>query len=192
MRLSGQHGDEYAEGLKGPGNKERITMKKIQEWADKLSVLISSLMIAAMMFILVFNIIMRFVPGVGGVRWYMESSQYLNVWAMLLVGIQITIRGTHLRVEIIDALVKKSAVGQKVVKVLNDIFILLFYVIAAYASFQLATKAKQAVSTMPNFTMGQVYMMMPVAYGLSALAVIIELIVFFREFGKSEQAKEDK
>ncbi len=167
-------------------------MKKIQEWADKLSVLISSLMIAAMMFILVFNIIMRFVPGVGGVRWYMESSQYLNVWAMLIVGIHITVRGTHLRVEVIDSLVKNSAAGQKIVKLLNDLFILLFYIIAAYASFQLATKAKQAVSTMPKFTMGQVYMMMPIAYGLSALAVIIELIVFFREFGKKEQAKEEK
>ena len=169
-----------------------MAMKNIQAWADKASVFISSLMIGVMMFILVFNIIMRFIPGIGGVRWYMESSQYLNVWAMLLVGIQITVRGTHLRVEVIDSLVKKSETGRKVIKVLNNLFILLFYIIAARASFEFAIKAKQAVSTMPGFTMGQVYMMMPVAFGLSALAVIVELIVFFSDFGNKEQAKEGK
>ncbi len=165
-------------------------MKKVQEWTDKISTLISVLMTAAMMFILVFNIVMRLIPKIGGVRWYMESSQYLNVWAMVVIGIQITVRGTHLRVEVIDALVRKSAVGQKIVKVLNEIFIILFYLIAAYSSFQLASKAKQAVSTMPQFTMGQVYALLPAAFFLSALAGVIDLIVYFQEFGKKEGNKE--
>ena len=169
-------------------------MKKLQQWIDKISTAVSVLMIAAMMFILVFNIVMRLIPKIGGVSWYMESSQYLNVWAMVIIGIQITVTGGHLRVEVIDALVKNSPAGKKFVKVIDELFIILFYVIAAYASFLLATKAKQAVSTMPQFNMGQVYALMPVGYALSALAAIVDLIVYFQEDGKPAEAggKEDK
>ena len=164
-------------------------MKKLQIWIDKISSVISAGMIGAMMFILVFNIIMRLIPKIGGVSWYMESSQYLNVWAMVIIGIQITATGGHLRVEVIDALVKNSPMGQKAVKVIGEVFIILFYIVAAYDSFLLATRAKQAVSTMPQFTMGQVYAMMPVAYGLAAAAGIVDLIVYFQEFGGKPQAK---
>ena len=115
----------------------RISMKKLQQWIDKISTAVSVLMIAAMMFILVFNIVMRLIPKIGGVSWYMESSQYLNVWAMVIIGIQITVTGGHLRVEVIDALVKNSPAGKKIVKVIDELFIILFYVIAAYASFLL-------------------------------------------------------
>ncbi len=169
-------------------------MKKLQQWIDKISTAVSVLMIAAMMFILVFNIVMRLIPKIGGVSWYMESSQYLNVWAMVIIGIQITVTGGHLRVEVIDALVKNSPAGKKIVKVIDELFIILFYVIAAYASFLLATKAKQAVSTMPQFNMGQVYALMPVGYALSALAAVVDLIVYFQESGKPAEAggKEDK
>ena len=149
-------------------------------------------MTGAMMFILVFNIVMRLIPKIGGVSWYMESSQYLNVWAMLIIGMQITVRGTHLRVEVIDALVKNSPLGQKIVKVIDEAFIILFYVLATYASYQLATKAKQAVSTMPKFTMGQVYTMMPIAFALSAVAAVIHLIVYFGESGRTTEQTENK
>ncbi len=166
-------------------------MKAIQKWTDLIATFISSVMIGLMMFILVFNIIMRFVPNVGGVKWYMESSQYLNVWAMVIIGIQITVQGTHLRVEVIDALVKNSPFGKKLVKVIDELFIILFYVIAAYASFLLATKAKQAVSTMPQFNMGQVYALLPVAFALSAVAAIVDLIVYFQESGKESKKGEE-
>ena len=167
-------------------------MKKLQVWTDKCATLISAVMIGLMMFILVFNIIMRLIPKIGGVAWYMESSQYLNVWAMVIIGIQITVMGTHLRVEVIDALVRKSPIGQKLVKVIDELFIILFYIVAAYASYLLATKAKQAVSTMPQFTMGQVYWMMPIAYVLSAVAGVVDLIVYLQNGGADQEEKPDE
>ena len=54
-------------------------MKKLQDWIDKVAVTISAIQLAIMMIILVVNIILRYTPGVGGVKWYMESTQYLNV-----------------------------------------------------------------------------------------------------------------
>ncbi|MDD3367491.1 MAG: TRAP transporter small permease subunit [Lachnospiraceae bacterium] len=152
-------------------------MVKVQEWVDKVATFISAVMCGAMIVILLANIILRFIPNIGGFSWYMESSQYLNVWSMLIVGMQITVRGTHLRVELIDTLVEKSPVAQKIVKIFNELMIILFYMLATYSGYQLSTKAKQAVSTMQQFTMGQVYSMIPIACGLCAVAAVIDLIV---------------
>ena len=41
----------------------------------------------------------------------------------------------------------------------------------------LASKAKQAISTMPSFTMGQVYIMFPIAGIICAVASVINIII---------------
>jgi len=156
-------------------------VKTIQEKTDKITTIISSVLLAAMMIILFANVVLRYVPKVGGFKWYMEGSQYLNVWAMFIIGIQITVKHTHLKVEVLDSLVANSKIGQIIVKIFNSLMILLFYVITGYSGVVLATKAKQAVSTMPKFTMGQVYFMIPVACFISALAVIVDLIVSLQD-----------
>jgi len=152
-------------------------MLKAREWMDRISTAISAFMCAVMMIILLCNVILRYLPGIGGFRWYMESSQYLNVWAMFIIGAQISVKGTHLRVEVIDTIVSKSKMAKNIVKVLNSATIILFYSISAYAGFELATKAKQAVSTMPEFTMGQVYMMIPIACIICAIAAFIDMLI---------------
>ncbi|MCR5272646.1 MAG: TRAP transporter small permease subunit [Lachnospiraceae bacterium] len=163
-------------------------MLKAKKVIDKATVIISSLMIAAMMIILVCNVILRYIPGIGGFKWYMESSQYLNVWAMLIIGIEISMQSTHLHVEIVDSIVAKRPGAKKVVKVITSVFIALFYVVAAYSGYLLASKAKQAVSTMPAFTMGQVYTMIPIACILCAAATIFNMI--YELSGQDEKEKE--
>ena len=83
-------------------------MKKLQNALDKGSTLIAAVMCAAMMVILFANVVLRLIPNIGGFKWYMESSQYLNVWSMLIVGICITAKGTHLHVELVDAVAGKT------------------------------------------------------------------------------------
>ena len=61
-------------------------MKKLQTALDKGSTFIAAVMCAAMMIVLFANVVLRQVPNVGGFKWYMEGSQYLNVWSMLIVG----------------------------------------------------------------------------------------------------------
>ena len=56
-------------------------------------------------------------------------------------------------------------------------FIILFYVMVTYGGYQLCTRAKQAVSTMPQFTMGQVYTIFPIAGVLCILSAVLNLIV---------------
>ncbi|MGN0975745.1 MAG: TRAP transporter small permease [Gemmiger sp.] len=159
-------------------------MKKIQTALDRVTTLISALLCAVMMVILFANVVLRLTPGIGGFKWYMESSQYLNVWSMLIACAGITAKGTNLHVELVDSLVAKNATLQKIHKVLVSLFIALFYGVVAYSGFQLATRAKQAVSTMPQFTMGQVYVIFPIACTLCAVSAIVDMLVTLTE--KSE------
>lgn len=79
-------------------------MKKLQQTMDKITTMISSILCAAMMIILFANVVLRLIPSVGGFKWYMESSQYLNVWSMLIACIGINAMGTNLRVEVVDSI----------------------------------------------------------------------------------------
>ena len=150
-------------------------MKKLQNALDKGSTLIAAVMCAAMMIILFANVVLRLIPAVGGFKWYMEGSQYLNVWSMMIVGICITV------VELVDAVAAKNPILKKIHKVVTSAFIFLFYVMVTYSGWQLSTKAKQAVSTMPQFRMGQVYVIFVIAGVLCALSALVDLIVCITE-----------
>ena len=147
-------------------------MKKLQTTLDKITTLISAILCAAMMVILFANVVLRLIPGIGGFKWYMESSQYLNVWSMLIACIGINAMGTNLRVEVVDSILGKTPLGKKIVVIIRDVFIILFYVMVTYGGYQLCTRAKQAVSTMPQFTMGQVYTIFPIAGVLCILSAL--------------------
>jgi len=146
-------------------------VKKLQTTLDKITTLISAILCAAMMVILFANVVLRLIPGIGGFKWYMESSQYLNVWSMLIACIGINAMGTNLRVEVVDSILGKTPLGKKIV------VIILFYVMVTYGGYQLCTRAKQAVSTMPQFTMGQVYTIFPIAGVLCILSAVLNLVV---------------
>lgn len=154
-------------------------MKKLQDWIDKVAVTISAIQLAIMMIILVVNIILRYTPGVGGVKWYMESTQYLNVWSMFAVGISICVKNEHLNVNLLESMVK--GIGKKVIKCLVAFLTVLFYLGLAYATYLLATRANQEISTMPMFKMSLIYWFIPIASILSAVSTVIGLIVSLTE-----------
>lgn len=156
-------------------------MKKLQQTMDKITTLISSILCAAMMIILFANVVLRLIPSVGGFKWYMESSQYLNVWSMLIACVGINAMGTNLRVEVVDSIFGRTTLGKKLVVLIRDVFIILFYVLVTYSGWQLCTRAKQAVSTMPQFTMGQVYTIFPIAGVICIIGAVVNLIVELTE-----------
>ena len=119
----------------------------------------------------------------------MESSQYLNVWSMLIACIGINAMGSNLRVEVVDSIFGKTAFGKKMLAIIRNVFIALFYIMVTYGGFQLCTRAKQAVSTMPQFTMGQVYLIFPIAGALCALSAILNLIVELTEKPEGGESK---
>lgn len=149
---------------------------KVQKVVDEVMTAIAAILIAIMFIVIIANVILRLIPAVGGFSWYMEFSQYANVWGMLIGAVGIACAGTNLRVEVIDSVLKKWKYGYRFTRMIIDIFELIFYIAMTYSGFMLATRAKQKVSTMPSFTMGQVYWIFPIAGVMCCIAIFIHIM----------------
>ena len=160
-------------------------LKKIQTWIDRITTGVAAVMIGVMFAVIIANVILRAIPAVGGFRWYMEFSQYANVWAMLIGAAGIAVQGTNLRVEAVDTLARRIPYGDKIAKIIVDIALIAFYCVIIRSGSMLSAKAIQAVSTMPNFKMGQVYSIFPAAGVLCIISAVVHLLVTLTE-------KEDK
>ena len=160
-------------------------LTKIQKTMDTVTTAIGAVLLAVMFLVIMANVVLRLIPNIGGFSWYMEFSQYANVWALLIGAAGIAAAGTNLRVEVIDSLLERFPWGLKVTNVIMDVA--LIYVILTWSGYELATRARQAVSTMPQFTMGQVYMIFPVAGVLCIIGAVIHLLVTVTEKKKEEE-----
>lgn len=152
-------------------------LKKIQRKYDTILTYISAFLLAVMFVVLVANVVLRLIPAVGGFKWYMEFSQYANVWAMLIGAAGVAAAGTNLRVEAVDSIFAKIPHGKKISRIIVDVALLVFYFFMIKSGSVLAQKAVQKVSTMQNFTMGQVYTIFPVAGVLCMIGALINLLV---------------
>ncbi len=147
---------------------------KIQKKVDSITTAIGAILIAVMFVVIMANVVLRLIPNVGGFKWYMEFSQYANVWAMLIGAGGIAVSCTNLRVELIDSLVERFPWGRKLTRVIIDVFLIVFYVILTYSGYELATRAKQAVSTMPSLVER-----FPWGRKLTRVIIDVFLIVFY-------------
>ena len=135
-----------------------------------------------MFIVIIANVVLRAIPAVGGFRWYMEFSQYANVWAMLIGAAGIAVQGTNLRVEAVDTIAKKIPGGEKISRILIDAAMMVFYWMVYRSGKLYAAKAMAIkISTMPKYRMGQVYKIFPAAAVLCIIAAIVHLIVTLTE-----------
>jgi len=153
---------------------------------DKASAVVSSCLLGIMMVILFYNVCARYIFG-GGIQWYMESTQYLNVWAVMIGCIGVSATGGHLRVTLVeDLLPGKAKMADKIlVGILNTVFFLFL----AYGTFLLASKSKQDISTMAPLKMAYVYWMLPVTAILNAVTALGGMIVDITECRKGGAEK---
>lgn len=163
-------------------------MHKLQRWVDRVTTIIASAICAIFMVIIVYNVAARYFFD-GGIQWYMEASQYLNVWAMFIAGIGLCASNDHLRVSLIDEVLKGRI--KTVDRVIVSIFTILFYAALAYSSYLLAMRSRQTISTMEPLKMAYVYWMLPVTAALSVLAAIIDLICYLTGKPDEEEAAHD-
>ena len=166
-------------------------LKVIQTWIDRITTGVASVLIGVMFVVIIANVILRGIPAVGGFRWYMEFSQYANVWAMLLAAAGIAVQCTNLRVEAVDFIMKKIPGGNKISKVIIDVALILFYLSVFVSGKTFAKKSMIIkVSTMPSFKMGQVYQIFPWAAALCIVAGLVHLLITLLE--KDEYLEEVK
>ena len=163
----------------------------LQKWIDRITTGVASVLIGVMFLVIIANVILRGIPAVGGFRWYMEFSQYANVWAMLIAAAGIAVQGTNLRVEAVDSIAAKIPGGQKIAKVIVDVALILFYWMLFQGGKLYAAKGMLIkISTMPNYKMGQVYQIFPIAAILCIVAAVVHLLVTLTE-EKEESTMEE-
>ena len=156
--------------------------KFIQTWIDHITTGVAAVLIAVMFIVIIANVVLRAIPAVGGFRWYMEFSQYANVWAMLIGAAGIAVQGTNLRVEAVDTIAKKIPGGEKFSRILIDVAMMVFYWMVYRSGKLYAAKAMAIkISTMPKYRMGQVYKIFPAAAVLCIIAAVVHLIVTLTE-----------
>lgn len=163
-------------------------MRRLQYKIDKTVMIISSILLGAMMVIIAYNVVARFIGG--GIKWYMESAQYLNVWAMFIAGIGLCVSSDHLRITLTEDLLRgRWKTGNKI---LVGIITFVFYAFLAYGTFLLASRSKQVISTMQNFKMAYVYWLLPITTGLSSISVILGLVIQLTDKDKNGGPANDR
>ncbi len=163
----------------------------LQKWIDRITTAVASVLIAIMFGVIIANVVLRAIPAVGGFRWYMEFSQYANVWAMMIGAVGIAVQGTNLRVEAVDTIAGKIPGGTKITRVIVDAALILFYWMLYRGGKLYAAKAMVIkISTMPNFKMGQVHQIFPIASILCIIAALIHLVVTLTEEKEEGTMKE--
>jgi TRAP-type C4-dicarboxylate transport system permease small subunit len=150
-------------------------MKRLQQCLDTVSAAVCGVLIGLIIIILSYNVFARFLGG--GIQWYMETSQYFNVWAMFIVGISLCMRGEHLRINALEEIF--PGIFKKVLRLLVSAVTVAFYLMLAYGTFLLASRSKQVISTMTSLKMSYVYWPIPVLCLLSAFSVIVHTVLSF-------------
>lgn len=163
----------------------------LQKWIDNITTAVAAILIAVMFGVIIANVVLRAIPAVGGFRWYMEFSQYANVWAMLIAAAGIAVQGTNLRVEAVDTIAAKIPGGKRIAKIIVDVALIVFYYMVFKGGKLYAAKAMVIkISTMPNFKMGQVYQIFPIAAVLCMVAAFVHLVVTLTEPKEEESTME--
>ncbi|MDR1626945.1 MAG: TRAP transporter small permease subunit [Spirochaetia bacterium] len=150
-------------------------MRRLQQCLDTVSATVSGTLIGLLVIILSYNVFARFLGG--GIQWYMETSQYFNVWAMFFVGISLCMRGEHLRINALEEILPGA--GKKAIQLLVAAATVAFYLMLAYATFLLASRSKQVISTMTYFKMSYVYWPIPFLCLASAFSTVVNTILSF-------------
>ncbi len=148
-------------------------MNKLINIIDRSTTAISAALFAVVVVILSYNVFARFLGG--GISWYMEASQYLNVWAMLIAGIGICSRNDHLRITALEGVIKGNT-GKMILDIIVAILTISFYILLAYGTYLLASRAVQTISTMAPLKMAYVYWALPIISILSAASTFLHIL----------------
>ena len=166
-------------------------MKKFLKLVDQVSTWISVACFAAVAVIMTINIFARMFSG--GLTWYMESAQFLNVWSVFIACVGLCAANDHLRIDAIDGILRKHGNSLKWMHLINTFINALFFAMLGVAFFLLASKSRQIIATIPMFKMSAVYWPIPFLLFFSAVMVLLRGIYDFKHFGEEDpdEKKED-
>lgn len=160
-------------------------MRALQRTIEKVTFAVSGTLLGILIIILIYNVFGRFLGG--GISWYMEASQYLNVWTMLIAGIGVCAFGQHLRIDGLESVLRGR--WKLVDRILVSLASIAFYAFFTYGSYLFASRARQSIATIPALKMSFVYWMMPICGSLSVLSTVLHMIIQVQDTLKEGKAE---
>ena len=157
-------------------------MQKVLETIDRVSTFVGIIIFVPWMVVLIVNIVMR--QFSSGISWYSEVSQYLNIWVVLIALIGTCATDDNLRIDAIEESLKGPA--KRMLKLIIALFTIVFLVILGYSFFLLASRSRQAISTITSLKMAYVYWPLPFLCFLSAISCLLHAIWDFVNFGREK------
>lgn len=154
-------------------------MKKVIHIFDTIIDWISILLMSAVVIVVLLQIVFRFIIQ-KPLSWSEELSRYIFIWIVYLGGYLCTKSNSHLGITyFVDILPVKV---RKIVKLVANIFLIVYMAIVIYYGFILSFRVMGQPSAVLRVPMGIVYMAIP----LGMTFMLLRLIFNFYE-GKQSQ-----
>ena len=160
-------------------------MRKILETIDRISTGIGIALIVPMMVILLVNILLR--QFSGGISWYMETSQFLNVWAVFAVTVGLCATNDHLHIDALEGALKGTP--KRIMRIFIAALTVFFLCVLGYSFVIIASRSRQRVNSMQYLKMAWIYWPIPIMCFLSAISCALHAIWDFMNFGKGEELR---
>ena len=155
-------------------------MQKLLETVDRISTVMAVIVFTPLGLILLVNIVLR--QFSGGISWYMETAQFLNIWAVFIATVGVCATNDHLRIDFLEGILKGKP--RRILRLLISALTIVFLVVLGYSFVLLASRSRQTVSTMPALRMAYIYWPIPIMCFLSALSCLLHAVWEFINSGK--------
>ena len=140
-------------------------------------ILIVSLMLMTAVFFS--SVVARYVFN-AGIFWAEELTRYLNV-VLVMLGVGTLARyGANINISVLEELIKGKARLLKTVKILQQIFTIIFFVYASYVGFGFAATAKHISSNM-KLPMSIMYNIMSIAFVLLSFQAFVYALNIYKK-----------
>ncbi len=162
--------------------------QQLKHIMQQIELYIGILCLATMLVTMLLNIFFRYVLY-KPFFWSDELNNYLFIWMAFLSSAYVMGNDAHVRVDAI--LTRLPQIAQHIVKMVMDLVMLVMFVLYIYPSFRILGNLRR--SNMMRIPLKYVYMIMPIAFTLMSIHVIINIfneMVEIYNSGKKSSATE--
>ncbi len=164
-------------------------MRKFNALISKIEEIISIICFSLMSIITLVAVFFRYVLN-SPIVWSEEAARYLMIWG-ICIGVSIaTEKKAHLGIDIFVSFAPKKV--QRVLSIISYILLILTYLLLVVLSIMFVLMAVETgnVSPMLRIPFWQLYLIMPIGFGLSAIrgiqVLVLQLLGRFEEDTQEE------
>lgn len=149
----------------------------ISDGIQKVCNVLAASILGIMTIVFFLNIIQRYIFG-QGYHGNEEITRYGMIWMVFICGVILTKSDEHLNVSILEGMfkVKGNETAYKVIKLVQRVIMLVFFLIMAYISFTFVKVGARQTSPNIGISMSLVYLIFPISFILMAFQVLFVIV----------------